>query len=396
MVKYNMRKIIVVAGIVLLVAVGTIIFYRIYVKEKDNNKQEFKTATVKRSSIIVKVTESGSVESETSVDVKSELTGEVKKISVKEGDSIKAGDSLALIQQETSQAQEVAQARASLKEAKLDLEAKEKDLKRTEGLHKKGFISQKELEDAKNSYKMSRITYELAKKRIWLILGEEEGGASTSLSSKSIETQIVKSPITGIVVNLNVEEGEIITSATSGSSKEGTTLMTVADLDNLIVTANINEVDVNRIKVGQSCIIAFDAVRKKLYSGVVKKISLMGSEVQRIIVYPTEIKILNPDSLIRLGMTADIDIIIDKAENVLVIPKQTLIKGKKNWGVIIIKNGNRLFQRVVTGIGDDINIEIKRGLKEGDTIMILQSRSSLNQIFKGDNVPPPGGGPPPL
>jgi len=146
------KKLFVIGGIVVIIIVGLVIF-RSILGNKDAKEQQFRTVLVEKGDILVKVTESGKVEPITTVNIKSELAGEIKKLFIEEGDSVKAGDKLALVQQESSQAKQVAQARASLERAKLDLEDVKRNLERKQELYQKGFIAKKDVEDAEKSYK---------------------------------------------------------------------------------------------------------------------------------------------------------------------------------------------------------------------------------------------------
>jgi len=330
----------------------------------------------------------------TTVDVKSELAGEVKKLFVEEGDSVSPGNDLALIQQESSQAQQVAQARASVESAKLDLEEAEKNLERKKELYQEGFIAKKDVEDVEKLYKSSKIQYNLAEKQLWLVLGESESISAQNLALKKYDSVIIKSPISGKIINIYVEEGEIITSGTKALGDGGTTILTIADLNRLVIKADINEVDVNKIQVGQTVKIGFDAIRGNIYQGKIKKIALAGSVTQNIVVYPIEVEIQEPDEMIRLGMTADLDIILEKAENVLCVPKEVVRKRDGRDVVEIIKDGKRIPQPVITGIEDDVKIEIKKGLEEGDRVVIpqfdYQMMERSEDLERRRPLPPPG------
>ena len=357
--------------IVIIVVTGGLIYMR-YLRNGNNKKELLRTAVVEQGDIVIKIAESGQVESVTTVDVKSELAGEVKKLFVEEGDSVSPGNDLALIQQESSQAQQVAQARASVESAKLDLEEAEKNLERKKELYQEGFIAKKDVEDVEKLYKSSKIQYNLAEKQLWLVLGESESISAQNLALKKYDSVIIKSPISGKIINIYVEEGEIITSGTKALGDGGTTILTIADLNRLVIKADINEVDVNKIQVGQTVKIGFDAIRGNIYQGKIKKIALAGSVTQNIVVYPIEVEIQEPDEMIRLGMTADLDIILEKAENVLCVPKEVVRKRDGRDVVEIIKDGKRIPQPVITGLEDDVKIEIKKGLEEGDRVVIPQ------------------------
>ena len=366
------KKLFIIVGsvVIIIIFLGT---FSVVSKNKNTKQQTLRIVIVEKGDIIIKMTESGSVEAVTTVEIKSELAGEVRRLYVEEGDSVKVGDKLALVQQESSQARQVAQSRASLERTKLDLEEAERNLERKRELYELGFISKKDVEDAEKSYKSNKIQYDLSEKQLWLILGGTEQAESQSLTSRTFDNIIVSSPIKGLVISINVEVGEMITSGTQAYGGGGTTIMTVADLSEMIVKADINEVDVIKAKKGQPVKIVFDAIKGKTYQGIVKKITPAGIIKQNIVVYPLEVEILDPDESIRPGMTADLDIIAGNAEGVLYVPKEAVIKRGNHSTVMLIENGKPVPKEVVTGLEDDVKVEIKEGLKEGDKVLATQS-----------------------
>ncbi|MFH1312551.1 MAG: efflux RND transporter periplasmic adaptor subunit [Candidatus Eisenbacteria bacterium] len=457
------KRRLVIIGAVIVVAVIAVILISA-TGNRTEQDQKVRTVTVARGDIVIKVTESGEVQPLTTVNIKSELAGEVQKLYVEEGDSVKAGDHLALVQQESSQAQQVAQARASIEQAQLDLVDAERHLKRQQELFSKGFISKKEVEDAEQAYKRVQIQVELSEKKLWLVLGGSESVKSQSIGAKSFDNIIVASPISGVVLNLNVEEGEMITSGTQAYGGGGTTIMTIADLSKMIVNTDINEVDVSRVRVGQPAQIGFDAIRDISFRGVVKKIAPAGVIEGNIVVFPVEVEITGsvsgqfqrsdsgqpprqrgeifsqlseeqrnsvraemqalreqgagpeemqryvesalkkfgltppedsprpafPSSLegeeeqagielIRPGMTADLDIIIARAENVIYVPKEAIVQYDGRPAVMLHSDEETVTQPVVTGLEDDVNVEIREGLEEGDQVILSGFQSGSSQ-----------------
>ena len=471
------RKVSTIAGVVAVIIVVAVIVASV-VRNGSKNARQLRTARVERRDIVVKVTESGEVAPLTFVNVKSELAGEVKRLFVEEGDSVEAGDRLALVQQESSQAQQIAQARASVERAKLDLEDTKRNLERQRDLYDKGFIAKKDVEDAEQAHRRSQIQYELSEKQLWVVLGGsaepvEPGG----LGTKAYDNITVTSPISGVVINLNVEQGEMITSGTQAYGGGGTVLMAIADLSKMIVKTNINEVDVGKIRVGQPAQIGFDAIRGKVYNGVVKRIAPAGTIEGNIVVFPVEVEITGSVSgqfqdsrdemssqfpgdrlfsrlpedqrealrrrmedlraqgadrreirrlieetlaehggtpapeggrepapgfppgaeagragteLIRPGMTADLDIIIAKAENVLCVPKEAITQRDGSAVVTVLEGEKTVSRPVITGLEDDVSVEVREGLDEGDEVVISDSQSTLRQQLES----PRRGGPP--
>jgi HlyD family secretion protein len=351
--------------IILFISIGLI-------KGKRKKEPDFKTVVASRDSIVQKVTESGTVEPVTSVNVKSELAGKVIKLYVEEGDKVKKGQKLVLIQPQPDEAQQVAQTKASIKSKTLDLEEAERNLNRMETLYEKGFIAEQEVEDARKQYENSKIQLQLAKKQLWVVLGGEENVdiKNFNLDLEGVDNITLKSTINGMVTSVNVEEGEMITSGTQALGGGGTGIMTVADMSEMIVKANINEVDVEKLQKGQKVKIGFDAIRGKVYEGKVRRISPSGTEDQNLVVYPVEVEILDSDARIRPGMTADLDIIIGEADNVICIPKHAVINREGKNMVLLRKEGKVVPQPVITGLDDNVKIEIKSGLAEGDTLLI--------------------------
>jgi HlyD family secretion protein len=383
----KIRKKYLTVGVTILGVVIILFVAIVVIRGKRKKEPDFKTVVASRDSIVQKVTESGTVEPVTSVNVKSELAGKVIKLYVEEGDKVKKGQKLVLIQPQPEEAQQVAQTKASIKSKTLDLEEAERNLKRMETLYEQGFIAEQEVEDARKQYENSSIQLQLAKKQLWVVLGGEENVdiENFNLDLEGAENITLKSTINGMITSINVEEGEMITSGTQALGGGGTGIMTVADMSEMIVKANINEVDVGKLQKGQKVKIGFDAIKGKIYQGKVRRISPSGIEDQNLVVYPVEVEILDSDAQIRPGMTADLDIIIGEAENVVCIPKQAVINREGKTMVLLREQGKGIPKPVVTGLDDNVKIEIKSGLAEGDTLLIpaMQEKSGTEGFRPG-------------
>ncbi len=385
------KKYLTVIGIILGFVIIGVVFLQI-VGNKKNGNPNFKTVQASRDTIIKKVTESGKVEPVISVDVKSELAGEVIKLFVDEGDKVEAGEKLALIKPQPDEAQQIAQSKASILSRKLDLEDAERNLRRKEVLYEKGFIAKQEVEDAQKLYENSKIQLQMAKRQLRTILGSDIEIDVENIDLERVDNVYLRSPLNGIVTIVGVEEGEIITSGTHALGGGGTPIMTVAELDEMVVEANINEVDVGKLEVGQKVEIGFDAIRGKIYNGKVKKISPSSNVEENIVVYPVEVEILDSDGRIRPGMTADLNIITGEAKDIVCIPKEALIENDGRTMVLTRKDGKVVPKPIVMGLEGDIKVEIKNGLLEGDTVLIPEQ---IGEGFTGFGVGGERRGPPP-
>ena len=375
------KKYITIVGIILGLVIIGVVSSQI-VRNKKNGNPNFKTVQVGKDTIIKKVTESGKVEPVISVNVKSELAGEVIKLFVEEGDKVEAGEKLALIKPQPDEAQKVAQSKASIMSRQLDLEDAERNLRRKEVLYEKGFIAKQEVEDAQKLYENSKIQLKMAKRQLRTILGSDIEIDVENIDLESVDNVYLRSPLNGIVTVVGVEEGEIITSGTQALGGGGTPIMTVAKLEEMVVEANINEVDVGKLDVGQKVEIGFDAIRGKIYYGKVKKISPSSIVEQNIVVYPVEVEILDSDGRIRPGMTADLNIIIGEAKDVICIPKEAVIERDDRTVVLTRKDGKVAPKPIEIGLEGDIKVEIKSGLFEGDTVLISGQISEGIRTFQ--------------
>ena len=184
------RKHSIIGGIILMVLVIVFLIFRITVGRK-NKSPDFKIVQATRGNIIQKVTESGTVEPVISIDVKSELAGEVIKFFVEEEDRVKTGQKLVLIRPEPEEAQKVAQAKASIKSKQLDLEDAERDQRRKEALYEKGFIAEQDVEDARKQYENSKIQLQLAQKQLWAMLGGESNVDVENIDLEGTENKLL-------------------------------------------------------------------------------------------------------------------------------------------------------------------------------------------------------------
>jgi len=177
----------------------------------------------------------------------------------------------------------------------------------------------------------------------------------------------------------------MITSGTRAYMGGGSILMTIADLNKMVVKVDINEVDVAKVEVGQEVRIGFDAIRGKVYHGRVKKITPAGVLKGNVVVYPVEVEISDLDGSIRPGMTADLDIIVGEARGILCVPKEAVRRRR----VLVLVDGRPVARPVVTGLEDEVKVEIKSGLREGDEVVVFEEGVEEEMLKKLRSMRPP-------
>ncbi|MBI3358707.1 MAG: efflux RND transporter periplasmic adaptor subunit [Nitrospirae bacterium] len=338
---------------------------------------------VERGDIIVRATETGALVPMNAVEIKSEQSGEVKKFFVQAGSRVTAGALLATLQPESSQVQRVAEARARVSQGQLGWEDAQREDARMNELFAKGFISQKELEGAIKQAENAKIQYELAKKQLLLTLGGDktlyESVLKMDLAMDAIDNFSVFSPISGTVLEVNVSEGQIVSSGMS-TVTGGTTLMRISDLSRMWIKTKINEVSIGQIQEGQKSDIRLDAIPNHLYQGTVVKISPKGEKIDNVITYEVTIEIMNPDQRLMPSMTANVDIITAVERNVLTLPLIALTKSNGSDAVLLPTiSGEKKYQQVEVGLKNETIAVITKGLSEGDKVLLPHKEASSHQ-----------------
>lgn len=328
---------------------------------------------VKRGPIQTRVVETGTLQPALTIAIKSQISGEIRQLHVTEGQKVTASQQLAVIQQEPTQARQVAQVRAALEEERVNVEQAQLIFKRMETLVKQGYVSRQELEAAEQDLKLAKVRRELAKRQLLLALGGNEElyrrHLERDLSSNRLEEFVILSPSPGTILEVKVNPGELITSGT-GTFGGGTELMTLADLSRMIVKAKINEVNIGRVEIGQPVEVRLDALPGRVFRATVKAISPQGEKVDNIVTYQVTIEIDNKDRTLRPLMTANVDILTNVLENVIAIPLEALRTEKGDDIVYVMANGGRLLRKVRVGLRTASQAVIVHGLQEGETVII--------------------------
>ncbi len=179
----------------------------------------------------------------------------------------------------------------------------------------------------------------------------------------NLENATLKAPFDGLVADISIVVG--------GTAGPGTPAITLVDLSSLEVETQLVEVDVDKVKEGQEVEISFDALPDRTYRGKVVRVGRVGQTVQGVVNYPVTIQIENPDERIRVGMTANLNILVGRAENVLLVPARA-IQSRQGKQIVMVKRGENFIPvPVKVGMSSETMAEIVEGdIKEGDLVMV--------------------------
>ncbi|HEX9075141.1 MAG TPA: efflux RND transporter periplasmic adaptor subunit [Anaerolineae bacterium] len=196
-------------------------------------------------------------------------------------------------------------------------------------------------------------------------------------AQRNLDKASIYAPFDGLVSVVNFNPGD-----TAGSG----TAVSVVDLTNLQVKLLIAEVDMAKIKVGETAQMTVDALSGKAYQAKVLSIGPVGTVTQGVVNYPVTVVITNPDTDVRPGMTANLAVEVDRRNDVLLIPTRAVRTQGTTKTVTVLYKGQSIQTPISTGLSNDTMIEVTNGLQEGDQVVLNQTQT------RQTNVGGPGGG----
>lgn len=334
---------------------------------KKTEKPKFtETFTVKKVDIKDVVSQSGEVNSVNKVDIKSEASGKIEKVYVKEGQSIKKGDTILFIDPYRLNTQKQ-KLELSVREAQIEFKRSQRDFGDGTELHISGSVSARKLFDLDMKQQLDSIN--LLRQKLELLDVKDQ-----------LSKTVIISPISGVLTKLSVEAGEIAVSATTGF-QSGTEIATVADISNLEVIATIGEVDYIHIKKGAPVIIKPEANENSRTRGTVTFIALSARKNQNDELSGFEVRV-SIDSLIpgiAPGINVNVVFTIKEIPNVPGVPYNYVEKDDTLYFVNKMGKNDKgietpLRTEVKVGETDFKHYEIKSGLKEGDVVVPFERK----------------------
>ena len=330
--------------------------------------------SVKRGDVGIEVIETGKVQPRERVEVKSKVAGSVEKVFVEEAQRVKRGQ-LLLRLDATDYRREVDRCQSDVETAKLAMEFAALSLdRRKKGLESRG-VSAADVEFAVNDLQAKKVAVDRANVAL--------AGARDKLRYTEIT-----SPLDGTVIEKGIRVGEVVTPGVQATF-EGKPLLTVADLSVLVVKADLNQIDVAKIKLDQVVTLTLDALPGKLYHAKITKVAPASTtpKGKDVDVFPVEATLTDADILIKPGMSADVRIHIETRAGVLRLPLEAVVKDAGKmwvWKLIPDAKGHDRMEKVEvkTGARNDRDVEISSGLDEGQRVLIKPASAADNE-FKG-------------
>ncbi len=349
-----------VYGSILLVIIALIATY--IFTNSGEERQKRATVKVERQDIVDKALAVGSIEPVNEIDVKSKVSGVVGRLYADVGDFVRAGDLLVDVKPDPTPL-ELAQAKRDLEMTTIELQTISKELERDKKLKEQGYISDQEYEVLLRRFDEAKLREQMAREKLELI---EKG--KVRIAETKIET-VVKAPLTGFILEKNVNLGDPVVPLTS--YQPGTPIMRMADMTDLLFKGTVDEIDVGKIKEGMPCKLQVGALPGVEITGKVILISLKARKEDNTTVFPVEIKIdPTEDAVLRAGYSANANIIIAKRDSVLAIPER-VVTFRNDSAFVKLPQGETgsVEKYIKTGLSDAITIEVVEGLSEDDEVL---------------------------
>ena len=347
-------------GIVLIIIVVIFVVTK-SASQKDAN-DEIKTVKVERKNIVDKALAIGAIEPLNEIAVKSKISGVVGKLFADISDFVHEGDPLLEVKPDPTPL-ELVQAKRDIEMTAIEVEKLQREIERNRQLKAKGLISDQDYEILQQQFEEAALRNQIKKEYLDLL---EKG--KVKIAETSFET-IIKSPITGFILEKSVNVGDPVVPLTSYQA--GTELMKMANMQNLIFKGTVDEIDVGKIAEGMSAELDIGALPGKKVGGKVSLISLKAQKVDNTTVFPIEIVISESEgATLRAGFSANANIIIARKDSVLTIPER-VVTFRNDSSFVRIPTGVEESKEVYikTGLSDAIQIEVLEGLKEGDEVL---------------------------
>jgi HlyD family secretion protein len=359
-----MKKIITTAVIVLVAVLFFGSLYYLYTKNK-KNPVVFEIEQASNQTIIEKAISTGSIVPKEEVLIKPNISGIIQEIYVVAGENIKAGDLIAKIRV-VPNVSNLNNAKAQVESAKITLDNQTKIYNRQKSLIDKGVISQNEFDNALTAYEQAKQTYQTALETYEIVR------TGTTKGLESAANTLIRATVSGMVLQVPVKVGNQVIE--SNNFNEGTTIVSIADINKMEFVGKVDESEVGKIKEGLPLEITVGAIENKKFDAVLEYIAPKGVAENGAIQFEIKGTVkLSDDVFIRAGLSANASIILNKADDVLAIREALLqFDSDTNKPYVEVQTGEQQFEKreVELGISDGINVEIKKGLTKEDKIKV--------------------------
>ncbi len=438
MASKSKKRIFIWGGLILIILILVIAVSQ----KKGSAEIKVTTELAESRTIIESVSANGKIQPEVDVKISPYISGEVVELYVKEGDEVAKNDLLAKIDPEIyisnferieaslqMQKANMATANARLAQVQAQFIKAQEDFKRNKQLFEENVISQSDFDAATSAFAVAKGEVTAAEENVKAAeFSVSSSEASLREAKENLTRTSIYAPNDGTVSRLSIEKGERVTGASQFSS--GTEIMRIANLARMVVLVEVNENDIVRVTMFDTCIIEVDAYLEHKFKGIVTEIATSANitgvsadqvtnfEVKILILEDSYQEMVNESDLIkspfRPGMSATVEIQTETANNIITIPIQAVttradttatdtsheenIEGEEEDAevnhedeemiecVFLYEDGKAVLQEVKTGIQDNMYIQITEGVEVDQEVIVGPYRAVSKKLNDGDDV----------
>ena len=375
-----MKKALIIAGVVLVL--GAVVFASMRGSRGEKGKKVY-AEEVKRRDISRLVKASGEIDPREKVNISAHVVGKIERLYVEEGDRIEAGrpfldlEKEAFVAERDQWAAQVRSARTDVSRAEVGLADARRKLARARTLSTQGVVSREQLEAAELEERSLRLQVQGAREAV------QQAEAQLSRARDDLGKTTIYAPLSGRVIKLSAEEGEVVVSGTMNNP--ASVIGTIADLSEILARVDVDETEIVYVRPGQTAKLKVDAIPDRAYSGRVVEVGSSSiTKPQQPDVTFFEVKLLfdRPDEDLRPGMSVRAEIDTATHKGALVVPIQAVVdrppldaEGEPKEDadeikvVFVVADGKAPQRPVKTGLSDETHVEIVSGLKPGEEVV---------------------------
>lgn len=368
-----------IGRVILIVVVGLIVLSTFVFLWKKSQPEVvvYELVSPTKGTIENKTVATGKVEPRDEILIKPQISGIVSDVLKEAGQRVSVGEIIATVKVIPEMGQ-LNSAESRLRVAEINLKQIEAEYSRQSQLFEKGVVPKEEFEAADASYKKAKEEKVNAQDALDIV----RKGVSDKYANLS-NTQI-RSTISGMILDVPVKAGNSVIQA--NTFNDGTTIASVANMNDLIFRGNIDETEVGKVKEGMPIVLTIGAINEVTFQADLEYISPKGTEQSGAVLFEIKAAVKVADStFIRAGYSANAEIVLARVEDVLTVPESTIEFSNDSAFVYVAKGEERAqeFDRkqVEVGLSDGVSIEIKKGLNESDKIR----GNTIDSKAKGKN-----------
>ena len=354
------RKLI-IAAVIALIFIGTFVFLWQKSQPKEIVYNEFtpKTENIQKTTIIT-----GKIEPRNEVNIKPQISGIITELYKEAGDFVNSGDVIAKVKVVPEMGQ-LSSAEMRVRLAEINLKQAQTDFQREENLYKQKLVSADEYDKSKQTLEQAKHEKMAAEDALEVV---RDGFSKANAKASST---LIRSTISGVILDIPVKVGYSVIQV--NTMNEGTTIATVANMNNLIFRGNIDETEVGQLVSDMPMKITIGALQDLKFDANLEYISPKAVESNGANQFEIKAAVkLSDGGKIRSGYSANAEIVLASAEKVLSVPESAIEFSGDSTFVYIIKGEgkNKTYERtaVTTGLSDGVNIEIKKGITAKDKV----------------------------